>query len=127
CAARVLCVYEGKKPGDDRPRRAVEACRAFAAMRLGADTLEGAAAAARAAADDVDEPEWSAATAAAVAAEFGLPYGADSAGVRAGGGGERVAGGERAGVEASWQVGRFIDLWLSGWDSPLPASERDAV
>src|SRR4051812_47190476 len=43
CATRVLCVYERKKPGDDRPRRAAEACRAFAAMRLGADGLGGAA------------------------------------------------------------------------------------
>jgi uncharacterized protein (TIGR02996 family) len=127
CAARVLCVYERKKPEDDRPRRAVEACRAFAALRLGADALEGAAVDARAAADDVDEPEWSAAVAAAVAAEFGLPYGADSPEMLADSVVEMVAGRERAEVEASWQVGRFIDLWLYGWDYPLPDSERDAV
>ena len=127
CAARVLCVYERKRPGDKRPRRAVEACRLFADMRLGNEALLAAADGARAATDEVDEPEWSAATAAAVAAEFGLPYGADSPAMLAEAVVEMVGGRARAEVEASWQVGRFIDLWLYGWDYPLPASERDAV
>jgi uncharacterized protein (TIGR02996 family) len=127
CAARVLCVYERWRAADHRPRRAVEACRAFTAMSLGVEELLAAAAEARAAADDADEPEWSAAAAAANAAEFFLPYGANTAAMLADAVVEMVAGPDRADVEASWQVGRFIDLWLYGWDYPLPVSEKDAV
>jgi uncharacterized protein (TIGR02996 family) len=127
CAARVLCVFERGRPGDDRPRRAVEATRAFAAMRIGPGELLASAAAARQATEVTDEPESSAALAAAVAAEFFLPYGCYSAGMLAEMVVEMAAGHERAEGEANWQLGRFIDLWLYGWDYPMPASERDAL
>jgi hypothetical protein len=96
-------------------------------MRLGTDELHAAAAAARAAGGEVDEPEWSAAIAAAVAAEFGLPYGADSPAMLAEAVVNMVAGPGRAEAEVSWQLGCFIDLWLYGWDYPFPTSERDAI
>jgi uncharacterized protein (TIGR02996 family) len=127
CAARVLCVYEREKQGDVRPRQAIDACRAFAAMTCSVDQLLAAAAAARDAADAVDEPVHSSAVAAAHAAEFFLPYGAASASMTADCVVEMVAGPARAELEAVWQLGRLIDLWLYGWDYPFPQSEKDAL
>ncbi len=127
CAQRVLCVFERKKPADNRPRTAIEACRAFAAMKIGVEELLAAGAAAREAADELDDPENAAGKAAGVAAEFGVPYGASSAASLAEDVLEMVAGLERAEAELDWQFGRLIDLWLYGWDYPLPKSEQNAL
>jgi uncharacterized protein (TIGR02996 family) len=126
CAARVLCIYSRSSPADENPHHAVKACRRFAAREIGIAELHAAAAAAREAANDVDEPACSAASSAAIAAEFFIPYGADSAGDAANSVVEMVAGPERAEAEASWQAARLFDLWLYGWDYPLPVSELNA-
>jgi hypothetical protein len=50
CAERVLPIFERERPGDDRPRKAVEAARAFARGEIDTQTLAAARDAARAAA-----------------------------------------------------------------------------
>ena len=52
CAAEVLHLFESVRPGDDRPRKAVEVGAAGAAARDAARAAEAAARAARAAAGD---------------------------------------------------------------------------
>lgn len=50
CAERVLPIFERERPGDDRPRLAIEAARAFARGEIDAAARAAAVAAARAAA-----------------------------------------------------------------------------
>jgi hypothetical protein len=66
CAERVLHLFEAERPHDDRPRRAIEAARAFARGEI--DAAAGAAAWA-AAGDAAGEAAWAAAGAAAGDAE----------------------------------------------------------
>ena len=47
CAARVLHVYEAEHPADDRPRKAIEAARAYARGGIGDAARDAAKAAAR--------------------------------------------------------------------------------
>ena len=86
CAEHVLPIFEKNRPGDDRPRKAIEAARKFARGEIGA--------AARAAA-------WAAARDAARAAAWAAAR--DAAGVAAGdaaGDAARDAAGDAAGVAA---------------------------
>lgn len=53
CAEHVLDIFERVQPGDDRPRRAIKAARAFADGRIGAEDLAAARLAARAAWADI--------------------------------------------------------------------------
>ncbi|KAF5038253.1 hypothetical protein DSECCO2_556200 [anaerobic digester metagenome] len=56
CAERVLPLFEAAHPGDDRPRRAIEACRAWAETGLFRMVdIRGASLAAHAAARDAEE------------------------------------------------------------------------
>jgi hypothetical protein len=50
CAERLLPLFEKRHPNDDRPRKAIEAARAFARDEIGAAARDAAGAAARAAA-----------------------------------------------------------------------------
>ena len=50
CAEAVLHIFEGDRPGDDRPRKAIEAARAFAFGQIDSPARDAAGAAARAAA-----------------------------------------------------------------------------
>ena len=54
CARRVLPHFEGEHPGDDRPRRAIEAGRAWARGEIRVGEARAAAIAAHAAAREVD-------------------------------------------------------------------------
>ena len=65
CAAAVLPIFERARPGDARPREAIEAARQFARGNLDAKTLREK----RAAADDAAYAAYAAAYAAAAAAD----------------------------------------------------------
>jgi hypothetical protein len=126
CAQRVLWVFEAARPRDTRPRLAIQGCREFVLRLIGIEELHGRSGAAGDAASGVDEPAWSAAFAAAAAASFGVPNSgsaveSSSLAVLC------VAGQKANDAESRWQVGRMIDLWLYGWDYPLPPSERHAL
>ncbi len=78
CAGRVLPIFERERPGDDRPRKAIEAARAHARGDITLDELAAAWDAARAAAwdaagyaaeDAARSAAWDAAGAAAWTAE----------------------------------------------------------
>lgn len=56
CAERVLPVFETRYPDDDRPRKAVEAARAWARGAIALSEVRAAAFAAHAAARDADVP-----------------------------------------------------------------------
>ena len=71
-AESVLSIYERKYPQDDRPRKAIEAARAFARGEISAAAWASAGASARAAA-------WASAGAAARAASAGAAAGAAQA------------------------------------------------
>ena len=47
CAEKVLPIFEKQRPGDNRPRKAIEAARAFANGQISADDWDAAGAAAR--------------------------------------------------------------------------------
>jgi hypothetical protein len=69
CAEAVLPIFESDRPGDDRPRRAIEVARMFARGECGAAARDAAWAAAWAAARDAAwAAAWDAAWAAAGAA-----------------------------------------------------------
>lgn len=68
CAERALPLFEGKTPGDTRPREALSAIRAFAQGGERTAALREAAWAANAAAREVGDPAAAAAARAAVAA-----------------------------------------------------------
>ena len=65
CAARVLPYFEGKHPKDDRPRKAIEAARAWARGEIRVGPARVAAVAAHAAARDADDAAARAAARAA--------------------------------------------------------------
>jgi len=54
CAGRVLPYFEGEHPGDDRPRRAIEAGQAWARGEIKVGEARAAAIAAHAAAREAD-------------------------------------------------------------------------
>lgn len=65
CAARVLPLFEVRQPADDRPRKAIEAARAWARGELTMTECRAAAIAAHAAARAADDPAAKAAARAA--------------------------------------------------------------
>ena len=65
CAERVLPCFEAKYPRDDRPRKAVEAARAWARGEMAVSEARAAAFAAHAAARDAEDPAARAAARAA--------------------------------------------------------------
>jgi hypothetical protein len=65
CAERVLCCFEDQSPGDERPRKAIEAGRAWARGELKAGKARKAALAAHAAAREADDESACAAARAA--------------------------------------------------------------
>jgi hypothetical protein len=128
CAERALWLFEATRPGDDRPRRAIQAARAFAAGRIKMSEMhaigEAAWRAARESGEDIAEQAGSAAaTAALFGAEIGGSNPLEYASFAIGDYGKP---GSSEG-EGRWQTGRLIDLWLYGWDYPLPVSERSAL
>ena len=68
CAERALPIFEAQRPGDDRPRAAIAALRAWEREELPMTACRTAAFAAHAAARDATEASSSAAVAAARAA-----------------------------------------------------------
>ncbi len=107
CAERVLVLFESKAPKDRRPRAALDGARAFARGALRIGPARALAAAAHAAARDVDDPAAVAAARAAghaaAAAHMGahargVAYAAIAAGLAAGGDPEAMA------REARWQL-----------------------
>lgn len=78
CAEHVLPLFEEKYPADDRPRKAIEAGRAWVRGELKMTEGRPAAVAAHAAARDVDDPAAKAAARAAGHA-FGTAHMADHA------------------------------------------------
>jgi len=69
CAERVLPLYESAYPSDDRPRRAIEAARAYARGEIDAASLSAAAMAVRDAARAARDAAWAAEAAAAGAVD----------------------------------------------------------
>jgi hypothetical protein len=65
CAVRVLPLFEGKYPRDDRPREAIEAARAWVRGEVSMSEVRAAAFAAHAAARDADDDAARAAARAA--------------------------------------------------------------
>ena len=71
CAEHVLPIFEKERPGDDRPRKAIEAARAYARGEINAAAWDAAWDAAGAAAwDAARAAAWAAARAAAGAAAW---------------------------------------------------------
>jgi hypothetical protein len=66
-AESVLHIFESKRPGDDRPRKAIEAARGFVASTVTTEQMQKARAAAAAAAAAADADAYAAAAAAAAA------------------------------------------------------------
>ncbi len=108
CAERVLPIFEKEHPDDDRPRKAIEAARAFNRGEITAEELEAAATAARsAAAWSAADAAWSAtavalSAVAAVAAAWSIArYAARYA---------RSAGAWAAAGEREWQENHILEL-----------------
>jgi hypothetical protein len=95
CAEKVLPIFEKQYPNDGRPRKAIEAARAFADGKITRADLDAAGAAAGAAAWDA---AWAAARAAARDAARGAAWDAARAAVGA------VAG--AAAWDAAWDAAR---------------------
>jgi hypothetical protein len=111
CAERVLPIFEKHRPGDDRPRKAIVAARAFANGVL--DEQAAARAAAGAAAwDAARAAAWDAAGAAAGDAARAA---AGAAARAAAGDAARAAAGDAAraaawAAERAWQVSRLKEM-----------------
>ena len=102
CARRVLPLFEEACPRDDRPRKAVEAARAWARSDIGYAAVRAAALAAHAAAREIDQP---AARAAARAAGHAAATGHAAAHSRAAGTYAIAAVSAAAAArERAWQV-----------------------
>ena len=116
CAARVLHLFEKERPGDDRPRKAIQAARDYADGKID-DTARDARAAAWAAAGaarDARAAAWAAAGAARAAARA-------AAGAAAGAAARDARDARDA--EKEWQFDRLIQ-WLSD-DEPTPLALPD--
>jgi hypothetical protein len=115
CAGDVLYLFEEELPGDDRPRRAIEAARAYARGEVGAAARDAAGAAAWAAAGAAAgtaarAAAWAAAgTAARDAAGDAAGYAAGYAAWAAAGAAAATAAGDAAATaawDAAWAVAR---------------------
>lgn len=109
CVERVSAVFEERHPEDDRPRKAVEATRAFARGEIGIGAARRAAVAEHAAARSVTDPaERAAARAAGIAHMAGhARHAADYAvkAVSAAASSDRAAGAH----ERKWQYASATD------------------
>ena len=131
CAERVLPYFEEKCPEDDRPRKAIETCRAW--INTGVfkmAVIRGASLSAHSAAREVgeDSPARSAARAAGQAvATAHVPAHSMGAAIYAQQAIHRAASAEDAdaGVarERDWQYQRLVELSKSGLPAELPLSE----
>ena len=111
CSARVLHIFESERPGDDRPRKAIEATRAYVRGEIDAAALANAADAAYTAADAAFAYTAYAADAAAFAAARAAYTAANAAAWAA-------AFAAAGATEEAWQFDRLI-AWLSD-DEPEP-------
>jgi hypothetical protein len=111
CAARVLSLFEASRPADLRPRRAIEAARAWARGEIKCAAARAAAVAAHTAARDCTQPGGIAAAraaghAAATAHMSAHARHAAAYSVKA----VIAAGGDRRGAEESgWQARQLAD------------------
>ena len=108
CAEHVLPYFEEKYPNDDRPRKAVEAARAWTRGEIRVSEARTAALAAHAAARDADDAAARAAAraaghAAATAHVAGHARGAASYAVKA----VKAVTGSDAATESDWQYRRL--------------------
>ena len=108
CAERVLPIYEEEYPGEDAPRKAIQAARDFACGKINKKQLEEAMDAARAGARAA---AWAGARAAAWTA----------AGAAAGAG-ARTAAGAAAGAGARTAAGAAA--WAAAWDAAWDAARE---
>jgi hypothetical protein len=112
CAEHVLPIYERRKPGDDRPRKASDAAKAWLENPCEGTRKNAAAAAAAAAA------AYAAADAAAAAyADAAADYAADAAADAAYAAADYAAAARKA--ERKWQAGKIRELvgvveWVKG-------------
>ena len=125
CAERVLRLFEAKYPNDDRPRKAIEAARAFARGEIDAVARDAARDAAwdaawDAAGDAARDAAWDAARAAAWAAARDAAWAAAgaAAGAAAAAAARDAAGAalrDAAGAaEREWQSARLLDYAHGG-------------
>jgi len=109
-AEHVLHIFEDKYPGDDSPRKAIQAARLYA----DGDITAAARAAARAAAGDAaGAAAWDAAGAAARAAAWHAAW--DAAGAAAWAAARHAAG------DAAWDA-----AWHAAWDAARAAARHAA-
>ena len=140
-AAHVLPLFEADYPDDDRPRKAIEAARAFARGEVTRTQLEAARAAAEAAAwAAVGAAAWAAAWAAAraaardaaeaaswaavgAAARAVAEYAAwDAAGAAAGAAAEAAARAAARAAEREWQQDRIFEVVAArAQEQPAPS------
>ena len=123
CAERVLHLFESKHPDDDRPRKAIEAARAFANGEIDDAARDAARAAAGDAAGDA---AWAAARDAAWAAARDAARAAARA---AAGAAARDAAGDAAWAAArdaawaaAWAAARDA-AWAAAWDAAWAAEK----
>ncbi len=112
CARHVLHRFEEVRPGDERPRRAIEAAEAWARGEIRVTEAKVAAyhanAAARGLAGAAREAAYSAGQAAVVAHVAAHELGAAAYAIRAARAAAEGAAGEEAGrLECEWQRGRL--------------------
>ena len=108
CAERVLPLFECEQPKDDRPRKAIEAARAFAQGLINDAAWAAARAAAREAAwDAAGDAAWAAAWAAAGEAARAAAWAA------AGDAAWAAAGDAAREAEQHWQTDRLV-AYLDG-------------
>ena len=129
CANRVLSLVEAEIAEDIRPGLALKASRDYLHRRVRIEELHNAGAEAMEAVQWLNDPACTAGHAIGSAAFYGCPaIGFGPASYAAALAVELAMNRKEAGdAETRWQIGRLIDLWLYGWDYPLPSTERDAL
>jgi len=113
CAERVLCVYEAEYPNDNRPRKAIDAARAYLRrpckrLRSAARSASWSAWSAWSAASSASSASWSAAESAAMSAESAA-MSAESAAMSA----ESAASSAESAAssaEGKWQADKIREL-----------------
>jgi hypothetical protein len=116
CAERVLPLFEEAYPGDDRPRKAIEACRTW--VRTGVfrmAEIRGASLGAHAAARDAKENDaacFAARAAGQAVATAHVPqhaYGAAYYALKAVAAADPAGAAAKAAAEREWQAGRLAE------------------
>jgi len=127
CAAHVLHIFEQACPDDDRPRKAIEAARAYVHGEISAEAQAAARdAATNAAWDAVKDTAWNAAWAATDGLSEGITE--DIAGDSARGAVGGTTGDTAWDIERAWQIER-LKLYLTSKTLPSewPLPERLAT